>query len=252
MNISEITPVIITKNSERTICKCLDALRFFKNVIVYDNGSNDDTLKICNFFSNVRVVQGEFYGFGRTKNLAVEYADTDWVLLIDSDEFLEEVSMASLIDWDFSNAKKVGVLFRENWFCGKKIKTNGWGGDFLVRLYNKKEYSVTNAQVHEKINIDSTAIKINVSGKLVHDAVYDIKQILDKAQLYSDMYAMSEKRKLYPFPIIVLKSIFAFIRSYFIKLGVFSGWRGFVISFGDSIGVFFKYAKVYQRKKAEK
>ncbi|EHK59436.1 two-domain glucosyltransferase, partial [Halomonas sp. GFAJ-1] len=108
------------------------------------------------------------------------------------------------------------------------------------------------SQVHEKIETNSQTKIIKLKGKIIHYAIFDIKQTLDKAQLYSEIYASSNKKVKYSFFFIIVKTFFAFFRSYILKLGITSGWRGFVISFGDAIGVFFKYAKVYQRSEAKK
>lgn len=252
MLLENITPVIIAKNSQHTIRSCLKTLNNFKNVVVYDNGSTDDTIRICHSFNNVIVIEGDFFGFGPTKNFAAEQAPTNWILSLDSDEELHESILGELYNWNLKDEDSVGLLLRENWFCGKKITTNGWGNDFIVRLYNKNTHKFNESHVHEKIETKNQEEKIKLKGKIIHNAIFDIKQTLEKAQLYSEIYASSGKRKKYSFFFIVLKTCFAFFRSYILKLGLFSGWRGFVISFGDAIGVFFKYAKVYQRFEVEK
>ncbi|RUR30082.1 glycosyltransferase family 2 protein [Vreelandella andesensis] len=252
MLFEDITPVIISKNSENTINRCLESLKSFKHVVVYDNGSTDDTIRICRLFENVIVIEGDFFGFGPTKNYAAEKAPTDWILSLDSDEELHQSALEELSKWNLQDIKSVGQILRENWFCGKKITTNGWGNDLIIRLYNKKSHTFTDSQVHEKIEKNSQTKTIKLKGKIIHYAIFDIKQTLDKAQLYSEIYASSNKKIKYNFFFIVMKTIFAFFRSYVLKLGVLSGWRGFVISFGDAIGVFFKYAKVYQRSEVKK
>ena len=45
--------------------------------------------------------------------------------------------------------------------------------------------------------------------------------------------------------LIVLRSFFAFFRSYILRAGVLAGWRGLVIAWNESNGVFFKYMKIY-------
>ncbi|WP_404472366.1 glycosyltransferase family 2 protein [Vreelandella venusta] len=252
MEISYVTPVLIVKNGEATIGDTLNALSAFKKVVVYDNGSEDRTLSIANEFDNVQLIQGEFFGFGITKNVAASHADTEWIFSLDCDEVPDQTLIHNIAAWHPQDDNCVVEVHRENFFCGKPIKTNGWGNDFLIRLYNKGTHRFTKSQVHEKLELRDNSNKTKLPGKLQHTAITDLKQILEKAQLYSEIYANSEKAKLYPFPIIVLKTGFAFIRSYLLKLGLLSGWRGFVISFGDAIGVFFKYAKVYQKAEVKK
>ncbi|HHD75139.1 MAG TPA: glycosyltransferase, partial [Nitratifractor sp.] len=86
----DISVVIIVKNGERAIKECLEALHKFNDVVVYDNGSEDNTIEICKSFDNVNLVEGEFLGFGPTKKLASTYAKHDWILSLDSDEIMTE------------------------------------------------------------------------------------------------------------------------------------------------------------------
>src|SRR6186713_67665 len=77
-----IYPVLITRDAATTIEQTLRSLAAFPEVIVYDNGSTDDTVERCRQFPNVKVAQGEFFGYGPTKNHAVSLAGGDWVLSI--------------------------------------------------------------------------------------------------------------------------------------------------------------------------
>ena len=87
--IDHISVVVLAKNNDNTIKKTLDSLSGFEDVVVYDNGSTDNTMQIASDYSNVNLIQGEFKGFGWTKNKAVSFAKNDWVLIIDSDEVVD-------------------------------------------------------------------------------------------------------------------------------------------------------------------
>src|SRR5690242_16030440 len=71
MSTSDIYPVLITRDAAATIERTLESLAAFPEVVVYDNGSTDATIELCGRFPNVRVVTGEFFGYGKTKNHAV-------------------------------------------------------------------------------------------------------------------------------------------------------------------------------------
>ena len=59
-----ISVVILTKNSERYLSKVLDPLIVFDEVLIIDNGSIDNTLKIASTYRNVKIYEEEFIGFG--------------------------------------------------------------------------------------------------------------------------------------------------------------------------------------------
>lgn len=84
-----ISVVVLAKNNEKTIENSLKSLLDFDDVVVYDNGSTDETINIAKKFSNVNLIQGEFKGFGWTKNHATSFAKNDWILIIDSDEVVD-------------------------------------------------------------------------------------------------------------------------------------------------------------------
>src|SRR6185295_6091922 len=96
MSTSDIYPVLITRDAATTIERTLESLAAFPEVVVYDNGSTDATIELCGRFPNVRVVTGEFFGYGKTKNHAVSLARGDWVFSIDADEYIGEALLAEL------------------------------------------------------------------------------------------------------------------------------------------------------------
>ncbi|HSG65079.1 MAG TPA: glycosyltransferase, partial [Gammaproteobacteria bacterium] len=60
MALTDISAVIITRDAARTLAKTLASLRDLPEVIVYDNGSSDDTLAIAREYPNVILSTGEF------------------------------------------------------------------------------------------------------------------------------------------------------------------------------------------------
>ena len=98
--IENISAVIITKNSSDTIKLTLESLKSFKEIIIFDSGSIDDTIEIVSNYPNVSVFQGEFIGFGATKNHAINLATNNWIFSIDSDESLSNELSLHLADID--------------------------------------------------------------------------------------------------------------------------------------------------------
>ncbi len=250
ITIDKISAVIISKNVAETIKLTLDSLTAFKEVIIYDSGSTDDSLLIARKFSNVSIFQGDFLGFGPTKNHAISLATNDWIFSIDGDESLSNILIKHLSEIN-PDSRLIGEIRRDNYFMGKEMKVAGWGRDKIIRLFNRKEYCFSDLIVHERVEIDSLANKILLNGSISHYPVNNLSQTLEKANLYSELYS-KENDNYYPIVIIILKSQFAFFRSYFIQRGFLAGWRGLVLSFANSVGVFYKYIKIYARHKKKK
>jgi len=235
--------VIIAKNAEATIEETLQSLISFKDVVLYFNDSTDKTEEIAQKYANVTVVEGDFLGFGPTKNKAASYAANEWILSLDSDEVISDALTEELNSLKLENKKEVFVLKRDNYFLGKEIKYSGWGKDKLTRLYNRSDHQFNQNMVHEFVELKEDTIKTDLQNSFKHNAVQDINQFLQKVIKYSDL-AAKDKKTCY-FLMVVLKAQFAFFKTYVIQLGFLDGWRGFVIAISNFNGKFFRYTKRY-------
>lgn len=90
-SIGKVDVVVLTKNSQEQLERCLEAV--YKNVpvsrlIVVDGYSTDKTLDIVNKFDkehgNVLLIQDKG-GRGRARQMGIEHVETEWFLFVDSD-----------------------------------------------------------------------------------------------------------------------------------------------------------------------
>ena len=248
--INNISVVIITRNASSTIGDTLSSLKDFNEIIIYDSGSLDDTLDIANSYNNTFIYSGDFFGFGDTKNHAISLASNDWIFSIDADESLSDELIICLNNIHLE-PKLVGQALRRNFFMGMEMNSSGWNRDKLIRLFNRNDFCFSKLKVHEKVEVDSSAKVIDLTGCINHFAITNISQTLEKANLYSELYA-SDNKTLYPIIVILMKAQFAFFRTYFLQKGFLNGWRGLVLAFSNSVGVFYKYIKIYAKHKTKK
>jgi glycosyltransferase involved in cell wall biosynthesis len=245
MSLSDIHPVIIARDASATIRATLESLAEFPEVVVYDNGSTDGTPAICAGFANVRVVHGEFVGFGPTKNRAASAASGDWILSIDADERVSSHLLDGLRTLDLSvEGHAAYAVDRHNLLLGKHVRRGGWGDNWLVRLYDRRACAFDDARVHEKVVVPSGVPVVRVEGALWHEAVTDIDQFLHKISLYSELRRGGGGRIKGPLSICVGAG-WAFFRSYVLQAGFLEGWRGLVIANCDAQGSFFRHMKRY-------
>ena len=239
-----ISAVIISKDAEGTIGATLQSLRRFAEVLVYDNGSQDRTLEIARGFPNVRLHQGDFFGFGPTKNHAASLAEHDWIFSIDSDYQVSPELLDSIAHVNLSDPGVGYRVLRVNYLRGKRVRFSGWNNDWLLRLYNRTGTRLTDAVVHEIVQPPAEGRVVGLKGELSHETVRELSEFLVKIDRYSELRRAQPKRTMSP-PLICLRSLWAFIRIYILQLGVLDGWRGLVIAVSEANGVFFKYMKPY-------
>jgi glycosyltransferase involved in cell wall biosynthesis len=244
MSLQDIHPVLITRDAAATIERTLESLSAFGEVVVYDNGSTDETLKLCARHANVKVATGPFLGFGPSKNHAASLANGDWILSIDADEYVGDDLLETLRRLDLGDGHIAYAVERHNLFMGKHVRRGGWGNDWLVRIYHRGYCRFDDARVHEKVSVPAGVRVARVSGALWHQAVTDIDQFLHKISFYSELRRGPAARRHSPL-VTFLRAGWAFFRSYVLQLGFLEGWRGLVIANCAAQGTFFKHMKRY-------
>lgn len=246
--IKNISVAVLTKNNERTIENTLNSLVDFEDVVVYDNGSTDKTMEIAKKFPNVNLVQGDFKGFGWTKNKAASYSKNDWVMIIDSDEvvnkdLLEELKTKKLDD------NTVYRLNSNGYYKNIRVKYCGWTLT-VKRLYNRKITSFNNeVQIHEYIVSDGLKEEV-LKGSINHYSYHSISEFIIKADRYSTLFASNNAGKKSSSPIkAFFNGIYSFFRTYILKQGFRDGYVGLIIAYSHMVTNFYKYIKLYEANK---
>jgi glycosyltransferase involved in cell wall biosynthesis len=248
-----ISVVIIVKNGAYTLQRCLESLSAFDDVILYNNGSTDETALIAASYPNIRLFEGEFIGFGPTKNAAAEYAKHDWILSLDADEVLNE-SIVEEIRGLALDPKIVYTLLRKNFYKTTEI-AHCWGADEIVRLYNRKITRYSDKHVHEHILSEGLNIE-KLRNSFSHFPYQSISEFVIKADRYSTLFATDNVGKKTSSPAkAFFNGLYSFFRTYVLKRGFLDGYAGLIIAFSHMATNFYKYIKLYemnveQKKKA--
>ena len=246
MSTKEISVVIIAKNAEGTIGKTLESLHAFEEVVLYLNDSSDNTEKIAGRYSNVKVVKGEFTGFGPTKNLAASYASNEWILSLDSDEILTGENIDEISSLDLDNRDHLYRMYRDNYFLGHKTQSS----DKIVRIYHKGFTRFNDNNVHEKVIIPKGAKVIDLKSHFIHLNITDINQTLTKIIHYTDLGSTGKKTCF--FGTVIAKSLFAFFKTYILQGNIVRGWVGFALAVNSANKRYYKYLKQYINCQKEK
>src|SRR3989338_887165 len=81
--------IVITKNEEERIERCLESVRFADQIVLVDSESTDQTAAIAKRFTE-EVYERPFDNFAAQKNFALSKIKTKWTLSIDADECVTE------------------------------------------------------------------------------------------------------------------------------------------------------------------
>lgn len=93
--ISVIVPIF---NTERYLERCIDSIinQTYHNleIILIDDGSTDNSLKICNIYkekdARIEVVHSENRGVSHARNLGIDIAKGEYIAFVDSDDYIEK------------------------------------------------------------------------------------------------------------------------------------------------------------------
>lgn len=104
MDLSSITPLILTYNEEANLARTLDRLTWADRIVVIDSESGDDTRRIAQSYPQVDFITRPFDDHTSQWNFGVDQVKTEWVLALDadyiiSDAFTRELSALDDTHW---------------------------------------------------------------------------------------------------------------------------------------------------------
>lgn len=144
-----ISVCIITKNEQENIERCLKSLMPYEmEIIVVDTGSTDNTKDIVQRYTD-KVFDFEWCDdFAAAKNFAISKTSNDYIIMLDSDEYIDKFEESELIRTIGNNSDKVGRIQIKNVF--KKTDPCKESREWVSRIFNKKSYHYE-GRIHEQI-----------------------------------------------------------------------------------------------------
>ena len=255
-----ISIVILTKNEEKNIKKCLDAVVWCNEIIVIDDYSTDKTIELVHKVLKVhkvyKVLQRKLDGdFAAQRNFGLEKASGEWVLFVDADEVISE-KLASEIKSQISSATRQLTgrikannisgfyLKRKDYFLGKWLKHGETANVKLLRL-GRKNTGRWQGRVHETWEIKGKVGELK--NPILHYPHQTVAMFLKDINWYTDVvaqYWLEQGRKIATWE-IVCYPLGKFLQNYIIRLGILDGTAGLIMAFMMSFHSFLVRGKVF-------
>ena len=243
----KLSIVYITLNAEHYLSESLRmSLQLSDDVLIVDSGSQDKTLAIAAHLK-VKVIHQTWLGFAAQKQLAIDSAQSDWVLFLDADEIISAAVVQEIPRVLSQNNLPSAFSFpRQNFFQGKWIKHGSWWPDRVVRLVNRSQGQMKAVKVHEcwqAVGKVST-----LQSKIKHYSYGSYSELLQKADRYSSLAAQDkfaqglDCSRWSPLG----HALAAFIRLFVLKRGFLDGIEGAAIAYTSALASFMKYAKLQE------
>ena len=231
---NKLSVVLATRNEEKNIGRCLDAVRDIADeFVIFDEESKDKTREIARKYGAKVYKTKHEPVFHVTKQKAIEKATGDWILQLDADEVVtpelarEIDKVINLTDEKIKARKpkdgkkwklfqrhqgvveerdgKLGkctgevVAFwipRKTYFLGEPMTHAGVYPDAVIRLIKKGKARLPEKSVHEQMEIDGEVAWL--FGDLEHHNSPTLSRYVARMNLYTDQYARDFKKQKLP------------------------------------------------------
>ena len=238
-----ISVVVTTYNEEANIADCLDSLLWCDEILVVDSYSTDRTPEIVKGYEGVTLVQRTYYGSAAQKNWAMDNTQHDWILIFDADERCTPALRDEIENLLTKGPEYEAYTIRRRvYFLGKVIRFSGWQHDQVIRLLKKGAGRYPNRRVHADMKTRGPAPLLR--KRMEHYMVEDFHTYVLRIVKYSRWgAAQGWKDGRRPGLAAVLgRSVWRFLRTYFLQLGILDGMRGLVFCLLQAYGTYLKWS----------
>ena len=181
-----ISVCIITKNEEKYIETCLQNLkRYDWEIVVTDTGSTDKTVEICQKYAHQVHHFDWINDFAAARNYCISKASNDWILSVDSDEYLQNQQtseeLIKLLKPCLTHPESAGMVKQINPHVTSAASSTSI--EPVARIFNKRYYTYV-GKIHEQaVRIDGKkSTHFETPFELYHEGYADSVTLQKKSQ----------------------------------------------------------------------
>jgi len=261
---SNLSIIILTYNEEQHIKRCIESLQLIaKDIFIVDSFSSDQTVKIAEQLG-AKVYQRAWKNYADQFQWGLDNCpvDTEWVMRMDADEYIEADLIEELESKDFSAIASSTAGFyirRKYFFLGQWIKNGAVYPLNLLRIWRHGQGRIENRWMDEHIVIERGGTE-SLVGHIVDDNLNNTRWWVEKHNNYADREMLdildrkyglfssddilkndSEgsqakwkrmiKEGVYNKLPIFVRPLLYFLYRYFLRLGFMDGTKGFAFHF---------------------
>jgi glycosyltransferase involved in cell wall biosynthesis len=241
-----VSLIVITRNEEQLIGQCLtSAATFCNELIVVDSLSTDRTVEIAKRLG-AQVFEQPFTDYVRQKQIALDHATGEWVLLLDADEQAtfklgREIEGAICASRAADGYRIQRVLYHLNHYYTRPIYR-----DRPVRLFRRERGHIGGVDPHDKVIVNGRVDRL--SSPILHFSYRDIADHVATMNRFSTRAASEIEPSALAAVRMFTHPLWRFFNFYIVRGGFRDGGRGLYAAMTAAFYVFLKYAKVYERR----
>ncbi|MBV8053665.1 MAG: glycosyltransferase family 2 protein [Deltaproteobacteria bacterium] len=241
-----VSLIVITRDEEAVIGQCLaSAQPLCRELVVVDSGSTDRTAEIARSMG-ATVISHEFTDYVRQKQIALDHADCEWVLLLDADEQATYELRREIERTIRSTDAAEGYRIPRVLYHLRHYDTRALYRDRPVRLFRRNNGYIGGTDPHDKVVVNGRVGRLR--APILHFSYRDVAAHVDTINRFSTRSAA----QLRPSPLTVVRMathpLWYFFNFYVLRGGFLDGGPGFYAAATAAFYAFVKYAKVYERR----
>lgn len=194
----DLTIIILTKNEEKNIKKCIESFRDVpKRVVLVDSYSEDKTIDLAKSLG-AEVYENPFENHAAQFNWALENIDlsTTWVMKIDADEEFT-LELAEEINENLNNisGNVNGIILRRRvYFMGRWLKHGGKYPELLLRIF-RTGYGFSEMKMMDEHLIISSGKTITLKNDFSDNNTKSLEWWINKHNWYSNKELLDQQMK---------------------------------------------------------
>jgi glycosyltransferase involved in cell wall biosynthesis len=238
-----VAAIVLAKNEEANLQKCLESLSFCDEIVVIDDDSSDRSVAIAKKFK-AKIIKHKLVDFSSQRNWALSQVKTPWVLFVDADEVVTAELGDSIQELVKKNEANGYLIHRVDYIWDHQFKHGDVGNVWLLRLARRGAGN-WQGEVHETWEIDGRVNRLK--GNLNHYPHQNTVEFLKHLNYYSTLRAREfyeQKRQINIFE-ITLGPVWRFIYLYVCRFGFLDGIPGFIHAMLMAFYMFLVAGKLY-------
>lgn len=277
---SDLTIIILTKNEEKNLDKCINSLgNIAKRIVIIDSFSSDKTVDLAKKLG-AEVYEHQFENHAAQFNWALDNIslDTEWVMKVDADEeFTPELREEINDKLDSIPLNVNGIILRRRvYFMGRWLKHGGRYPQLLLRIF-RVGHGMSEMKLMDEHLIITDGNTITFKNDFLDNNNKSLEWWIGKHNWYSNKEVLDYQRKqrkmeedstetsfqarvirllknygYYSFPKFLRAHLY-YIYRYYIQLGFLDGTEGKIYTFLQAYWYrFLVDAKMYECEKEGK
>jgi len=238
-----ISVVVLTKNEQERIGRSLDSVKWAEELIVVDDDSQDDTVRIARLYTD-KVFSKRMDVEGKHRNWAYAQAGNEWVLSLDADEVVTPELKEEICHVLSNKPQENGFgIPRRNYIGNYWVRYGGWYPSPQLKLFRRDKFRYEEVGVHPRAFMDDP--RGELKSDILHYSYRNLSDFFNKLNNQTTWEAKKwlEQNKPMRLGRFLWRTYDRFMRTYFTRKGYKDGFIGFVVAFNAGLYQFISYLK---------